>query len=848
MTKQKFTHPVSLFYSYCHKDKQYKESVEKHLVLLQRDGFINGWSDQSILPGQKISEEVRKKIDNADIVVFLISQDFIASGECMKEWNHAKQLIDERERLHRIPVILKNCAWQDLLSKDDIKSLPEDGKPVDQFSDSAEAWQQVYAGIKLVVDKLRRTFTPKGEFLEKMEKSDFLSQTHLKLQDIYTFLPLTYYAPHQKDNASTYYASDQKGNTSTYDASHQKISTSLEEKILDEKSLLEKKYVLIHGEDMSGKTALGRHLFLSLAKQSKQVMHIDLKEISGKLDEKIFRKAYQDQFHGDYSLWKRKTNRTLILDNLSSTPSSLADFVAFSKKNFDRVLVTLSSDIYMSFFMDDERLADFSEVKINPLTHSQQEQLIKKRMKLSDQPVTDSLIDQMEKQVNSVIINNRIVPRYPFYVLSILQTCEGYMPSSLAITSQGHCYYVLILANLIKAGISKEDSEINTCLNFAENFAFSIYKHKRIRNKNALDFNNFIREYRQNFIIPESTLNRLQHPDYGIITREGDFKAPYMYYFFLGRFLSKNRDKHLDIVEKMCSESHLSSNYLTLIFVIHHTTENQIVEDILIRTMCTLDNIPPALLSPDETKRFGDLVSALPKTILSEGSVESRREKEREARDARDRRDVSDDDPEADSVDIVNDFYRILKNNKILGQILRNKYGSLEKTVVADIIETVADSGLRLVKFFFIDDEIVTSFAHYLHAKRPKDDIQKIKRALRFLCFLSTMNTIESIVSNINSPEIMDLVADVVEKKSTPAYDLIGYFSNLDSSKELTEKMKDDLKKLLKKHDDLFLKRVLSIRTQHYMNTHRSKTKTEQSICSLLKIKYIPRLKPPKLT
>ena len=120
---------------------------------------------------------------------------------------------------------------------------------------------------------------------------------------------------------------------------------------------------------------------------------------------------------------------------------------------------------------DDDRLARFRVVEILPLTHAKQEQLIRRRLSLSDRPdthVTDGRIDQVENQVNAVIISNRIVPRYPFYVLSILQTYEAFMPTNMSITSHGYCYQVLIIAHLLKAGISRSDDEIDSCFNFVE--------------------------------------------------------------------------------------------------------------------------------------------------------------------------------------------------------------------------------------------------------------------------------------------------------------------------------------------------------------------------------------------
>ena len=360
------------------------------------------------------------------------------------------------------------------------------------------------------------------------------------------------------------------------------------------------------------------------------------------------------------------------------------------------------------------------------------------------------------------------------------------------------------------------------------------------------DFDTFVAEYNAQYIIPESILNRLTQFDYGIITKNGRFKTAYMHYFFLGRFLSKNREEHKAVIDQMCKESHVTSNYLTLLFVIHHTNDNQIIDDILLRTMCTLDDVAPATLAPEETKRFGDIIGTLPENILSSDSVETERGKERDTRDIDDRADSKDKTEQTGDEHLVNDCYRVLKNNEILGQVLKNKYGSLERTKLEEIVETVADGGLRLVNFSLKDEEEMADLVRYLHKKHPEHDIDKIKSILQFLSFLWTMINVEQIVRNINHPEISEVVNRVVRRRSTPAFDLIGYFSRLDSEKELTEEVKQELGALLKKYDQRFLKAVLSIRTQHYMNTHRNKTSIEQSTCSMLGIKYVPRLKHQK--
>lgn len=824
---QESTYAAKLFYSYSHKDSQHRESMENALALLKSDGLLNDWSDQSILPGHRISEAIRANMDDADIIVFLLSQDFIASEECMKEWRHAEQLASNGRLLFRIPIVVRDCAWQDLLASDDLKALPKDGFPVVSFPDQHTAWQQVYEGIKSVIDMLKSTFTVKADFLADMERTDFISQGHLNLTDLFVFLPLM-----------------SRGSLM--------IETEAAADIITEPSgLLDKKYTLIYGPERSGKSALGRFIVLTLAKQGKPVLHVDLNQIPQNAGVRFFRQTYSSQFNGDYSIWEQKADKTLVLDNLAGR-SDMIDFVVASKEIFDRVIVTLSSDIFYSFFRDESRLADFEEMEIGTLTHVAQEALIRKRLALKDgtsQP-TDGYVDQIEGRINSIIIDDRIVPRYPFFVLCILQTYEAFMPTGVAITSYGHCYYALIIASLMRAGISQEDSDINVCLNFAEHLAFKVYRHRENNEEKAFDFQRFVQDYRRTFVIPDAIVCRLRDDDFGLILSNGEFRTPYMHYYFLGRFLSKGDSKSAKIVGKMCDATYLTSNYLTLLFTVHHTREDGIIDDILLRTICTLDEVPAAKLQPEETRRFQALVSGLQRNVLSAESVESERHLVRSARDeARGHKNGSheprdDTTGAAKSLDVqeaVNDCYRVLKNNEIMGQILRNKYGSMTISKIEEVIEIMADGGLRLVNIFLKDEQEIVEMAQYIKTKNPNHDIERIRRDLQRFSFLWTMVNVERIVGSINVPEIRPSIVRVAEQAATPAFDVIAYFTLLEAAEELTEQIRKELDRLLIKHKDPFVRGILSIRTQAYINTHRGEREIEQRICSLLGVKYLPR-------
>ncbi len=481
--------------------------------------------------------------------------------------------------------------------------------------------------------------------------------------------------------------------------------------------------------------------------------------------------------------------------------------------------------------------------------------MIRKRLALSDSeiPVTDEQVDQMEKEINSVIVSERIFPRYPFYILSILQSYEAYMPDNLEVTAYGHCYQVLIVANLVRSGLSKANDDVGAAFNFAEQLAYDTYEHKGEEAGSEFDFEAFQRRYRSKYVIAQRIVNRLKQIQYGILDDLGQFRSKYMYYYFLGRYLARGTSEARAIIEDMCEYSHREPNHLTLLFVIHHTNDDSIIDDILLRTMCSLDHVAPAKLDRQETRRFASIVAGLPRNILVKEDVSQTRRRARDlqqelaegnAQATEDSYDeATKEDPTGEAVENpVNSVYRIMKNHRILSQVLRNKHGRLERAKIEEIVDTISDSGLRLINIILEDEERIARFATVLHEQNRKWSLNRIKRALEGISFIWAVSNIEDIVSAINVRAITGSVEAVVERGDTPAYDLIGYFSQLDAATGLTKEVQSKLEELIDKHDDVFFTRLLSIRTQYYMNTHRVPVRTAQSVCALLDIKYVHRM------
>ena len=274
-----------------------------------------------------------------------------------------------------------------------LKALPEDGIPITRFGNRNTAWQQVYEGLKDLIEQLRKTFTIKNDFRKEIEKTDFLSQEHVRLQNIFVFPRLSSYTT----------SSGEENIEKTVDNSQQ---------------LLRSKYTLIHGEELSGKTALCRHLFLSMVDNGKPVIYVDLDTINRKARPDVFRDKYKAQFQGDYSLWVKQVDKIIILDNLSSSPQAI-DHVLLAKEHFEKVLVTLSTDTFNAYYKDEDRLAQFGQIRILPLTHSKQEKLIRNRIKIASKIRRFQMVELMKWRIELTRLSSAIKSfqdiRFMFY-------------------------------------------------------------------------------------------------------------------------------------------------------------------------------------------------------------------------------------------------------------------------------------------------------------------------------------------------------------------------------------------------------------------------------------------------
>lgn len=147
--------PARVFISYAREDQQLHEKLVKYLIPLKNSGKIAIWHDQEILPGTEWGELIKTSLFEADIILLLVSADFLASDYCygVEMQQALKRHEDGEARV--IPIILKPADWQDTpLGR--LQALPTNAKAITQWHDQDEALADVAQGIRKVVEKSLR--------------------------------------------------------------------------------------------------------------------------------------------------------------------------------------------------------------------------------------------------------------------------------------------------------------------------------------------------------------------------------------------------------------------------------------------------------------------------------------------------------------------------------------------------------------------------------------------------------------------------------------------------------------------------------------------------------------------
>ena len=151
--------PVALFYSYAHEDEGLRDELQGHLKILERRGLLAPWHDRRIEAGQDWAGEIDAHLRSAELVLLLVSKDFIESDYIMGIELRAAMQRHAEARAVVVPIVVRAVD----LDPDDadelpfmrLQGLPTGLKPVTSWPNRDEAWTDVAKGLRAAVKGIR---------------------------------------------------------------------------------------------------------------------------------------------------------------------------------------------------------------------------------------------------------------------------------------------------------------------------------------------------------------------------------------------------------------------------------------------------------------------------------------------------------------------------------------------------------------------------------------------------------------------------------------------------------------------------------------------------------------------
>jgi GUN4-like/TIR domain len=146
--------PIEVFFSYSREDKPLRDKLEIHLSSLKRQGVISAWHDRQIVAGSEWEEEIDRHMRTADIILLLISPDFVASKYCYEIELPDAIARHEAGEAYVVPILLRPVAGWKRLPFAKLQVYPSGGKPITEWRNQDSAFVDVAEGIQVAVDQL----------------------------------------------------------------------------------------------------------------------------------------------------------------------------------------------------------------------------------------------------------------------------------------------------------------------------------------------------------------------------------------------------------------------------------------------------------------------------------------------------------------------------------------------------------------------------------------------------------------------------------------------------------------------------------------------------------------------
>jgi predicted phosphohydrolase len=629
--------------------------------------------------------------------------------------------------------------------------------------------------------------------------------------------------------------------------------------------------IILIGEECSGKTSLFKRLCKDAMDKGAISVFIDGAKIkkAKSLNDKKLDEILGDAYNGlDMIKLQVVTAEKIVFldrfDEVSGDSKSLSAMLRKLEHHFDRVLVSVSDtyDISENQISGDRLFNDrYSRIQLLKLGFRLRYELIDKWNSLKSVCEESKKVliienDSSHKHINRIIGKNYI-PSTPFFLLTMLQSMDVGIASDVNTSSYGYYYQYLITSSLGSASVKKEN--LDEIFNYIKELSYFYYNSGKTEHSvsDLWDFNkNFCGEYGLRI----DCYNRLKLLTEAKVLQCSDeiyiFKYPYVYYFFIAKYLADNLNEERpdEIIKGLINSLDKRKSMDVLMFLTHHSKEKEILDKIVSKSKSLFSEKLPADLNLN-SKFLEDVIDSIPivnyrKVDAHEyrSEVEDLKDKREGEGEENDEEELSEKDESPSNGGFITEFNLAFKSLELLGQLSKNYYGSLKVDQKNMLLEEAIEAPLRAIESIF---ELMRSDPNnilYTIEIKLKEilldqegmtdyDVKEVARKVLFnMLFFITFNIIKKISNAVGSRSLIPVIESISDRVNTNAVKLINLSVKLDLGSHGSV---EDLKKLTRSLEGSGLSiTILRSMLAHYLYMFEVRDSDVRKICNAAGINY----------
>ena len=403
------------------------------------------------------------------------------------------------------------------------------------------------------------------------------------------------------------------------------------------------------------------------------------------------------------------SQRAIIIDDFHKLPNVRVirdKLLAELQKRFAIIVIVGGSPLRFqelaSSGQNSTLLSDFAHTEFLSFGQKLRSQLIRRWFELGrNDPLPDDEVAQQVatiERIVGIVLGNDLLPRFPSYILLLLQEMEIRRPIDLAAASYGSLYRASMTSSL-----AKKDLTLRQALSYLSELAYAFF----VKRADSFDYQQaaewhirYVADYK---IMLDFEPSRDRLVSAGLLSHQNGmirFKVKAAFYFFLANYLSnhKNEPSCQKDIQDLAAKVYREDAANVILFLCHLDPTPLVIDEMLVNAAKLFENEKESDLVED-VQFTGDLIARLRQPVIEHGEPEKRRQQRLEAQDAM----VVDDDPsdemyqyrreeetndESESRRQLAQLNAAFKTIQILGQIVRSFAGSLKGDRKRQLVES----------------------------------------------------------------------------------------------------------------------------------------------------------------